>query len=493
MTNYTYKSLNVTITGTSATTSMFTHAPSGYAGGGGLSNLICSIENILFVPVANMTVPIISFTGGPSGGCQLILSNCIYAPSGSVAGFISMTASTTTACRLSLNNVNTTILADTAPMISITGNSFLYVVSNCNFSYVGTGSMISIGTTGVLGSILNSSFSQGSNQPIISYSGAGNSGSISGTYMINSVVGATAPLLSLINIGTLYAPFTLRNSQLYSSNTSATVQQLIRVSNSYIYLEKNTFASNSAASSYLVAATGTTGATGTSYMYYSANTLGGSLVTYAPTIVPLALPLDYPQVATASTGATGSTGRTGATGSTGLGATGLQGATGSTGLQGATGSTGLQGATGLGATGFGTTGTTGTTGLQGASGPTGPVAQTGVYEISPTGTTTTIVGSNYTINLNNTTSTVFLLSNTTFPNEISIVGMDSTYNGRIVILVYAVNTASNRLTFVNQSASANAGQGFYLSGNKNFNIVSQGSVTFVYSSVLAAWIQISNT
>jgi ethanolamine utilization protein EutQ (cupin superfamily) len=71
--------------------------------------------------------------------------------------------------------------------------------------------------------------------------------------------------------------------------------------------------------------------------------------------------------------------------------------------------------------------------------------------------------------------------------------MDGTFNGRVIVLVYAVNTSNLTVNFVNQSASATAGQVFYLTGNANVNVLSQGSITFVYSSALAAWIQIGKT
>ncbi|AIW29542.1 MULTISPECIES: BclA C-terminal domain-containing protein [Bacillus] len=97
---------------------------------------------------------------------------------------------------------------------------------------------------------------------------------------------------------------------------------------------------------------------------------------------------DYTLLAAA--GSTGATGGTGPTGSTGV--TGGTGPTGSTGATGGTGPTGITGATGgTGPTGItGVTGGTGSTGITGATGGTGPTGSTGATGgTGPTGSTGT--------------------------------------------------------------------------------------------------------
>ncbi|MGA3760478.1 BclA C-terminal domain-containing protein [Bacillus velezensis] len=97
---------------------------------------------------------------------------------------------------------------------------------------------------------------------------------------------------------------------------------------------------------------------------------------------------DYTLLAAAgSTGATGGTGPTGSTGVTGgTGPTGITGATGGTGPTGITGATGGTGPTGI----TGVTGGTGSTGITGATGGTGPTGSTGATGgTGPTGSTGT--------------------------------------------------------------------------------------------------------
>ena len=241
--------------------------------------------------------------------------------------------------------------------------------------------------------------------------------------MIMTDSNATAPLIRLMGGVGAYNPapvafplppfpFTLRNCQLYSSAISLVpvAQNLIDLSGSTancIYLEKNTLASNASSGlgSQLVYGIAT------NYMYYSANTLGGALVTYSSAITKSALPLDIGS----PTGATGYTGRTGATGSTGYtGRTGSTGYTGQTGAAytGVTGSTGYTGVTG--STGYtGVTGRTGSTGYTGVTGPTGPPMTVAAQQVGVGSVIVTATGTTYSSVLqwqNTTTVPILLIS-----------------------------------------------------------------------------------
>ena len=187
---------------------------------------------------------------------------------------------------------------------------------------------------------------------------------------------------------------------------------------------------------------------------------------------------------TGPTGLMGSAGVTGTRGLTGqLGPTGIQGPTG---LQGSTGQQGIQGLTGL-------QGATGVTGITGAMGPTGQAGSNSIFTISSSGTTF----NSGVITLSNNTSNVYLLDGTNFPNNSSIDGIsNAAVNGRTITLIWTRQGGGNdKLVFNNKNNGASSGQQFYLSGNGNINVGTQGSITFIYISAITPgyWVQIGST
>ena len=142
-------------------------------------------------------------------------------------------------------------------------------------------------------------------------------------------------------------------------------------------------------------------------------------------------------------------------------------------------------------------------GATGATGATGPAGSTTTYGVSHTGATVySAAGIANSIQLHNIPSTVFVMIDASFTNNISIYGLDIDSNtgptsqpdGRFVTLINPSNTST--MTFVNQTTSSVAGNSFLLSNNANVLLREQGAISFVNINNIGNtgyWVMTSHT
>ena len=345
MTNDTYRRNGVSIYPTNVSTPCFTLDPSGQTGEN-QAGRVTVLDNIIFLDVSGMTVPMISFKGG-SVAIQLILQNCSVSASSSITGAgiqVSNTALASKNSRLSLFN-STISVTSTRPALYIDGTSTLYACDRCEIEQKGTGVSVLVDPSASILAMSNTSFDYTGTNNIIQYNSQSVVGaSFTSCFFLNRRTASTYPALVLIGpkVGNASSPVTFRNCQLtmalaapnfvgFSTNNPFVYLNGSSGNASYAYFEKNLFgaaliynAVNGANASF-------------NNVTYSANSVAAA---YFPTQNPIIGGAVYGTgvVATPYYLDVGSISPTGPTGPSG--ATGLSGATGSSGATGATGPTG---------------------------------------------------------------------------------------------------------------------------------------------------------